>query len=63
MNFTCPYCGDGSFVITTGGNGAAPLATCNQCSKVIPFDKNLMTNAPVSETAQARPPARSNRIH
>lgn len=54
MNFTCPYCGNGSFVVTHDGEGSS-LATCGKCKKVIPFEKYMMTNSPGSE--EARPEA------
>jgi ribosomal protein S27AE len=47
MNFTCPYCGNGSFVVAHDGEGAS-LATCGKCAKVIPFEKYMMTNSPAS---------------
>jgi transcription elongation factor Elf1 len=63
MNFTCPYCGNNSFIITTEDHSATSHATCGKCAKVIPFDKNMMTNAPAPKAAQTPPPARSDRVH
>jgi transcription elongation factor Elf1 len=50
MNFTCPYCGNSSFVVANNSEGSS-LATCGKCAKVIPFEKHMMTNSPVSEEA------------
>jgi ribosomal protein S27AE len=57
MNFTCPYCGNGSFVVTHDGEGSS-LATCGKCAKVIPFEKYMMTNSPDAGTS-----SETDRLH
>jgi ribosomal protein S27AE len=52
MNFTCPYCGNGSFVLVHDGDGSS-LATCGKCAKVIPFEKYMMTNSSEPREASA----------
>ena len=56
MNFTCPYCGNNSFVIS-GESERPPLATCGKCARVIPFDRIMMTNTPVPEEDRREQPA------
>jgi transcription elongation factor Elf1 len=48
MQFTCPYCGKGSFTIVSDAGGSS-YATCNSCGKTTPFEKQQMTNGPVTE--------------
>lgn len=60
MNFTCPYCGNNSFIVAHDSEGSS-LATCGKCAKVIPFEKYMMTNSPVPE--EARPAAETLREH
>jgi transcription elongation factor Elf1 len=62
MKFTCPYCGNNSFIVTNDHAGLAH-ATCGKCAKVIPFEKYMMTNSPVSEGAQVEPDTHPERIH
>jgi transcription elongation factor Elf1 len=44
MHFTCRYCGKGSFTIVNDEAGSA-FATCNNCGKTTPFEKQQMTHA------------------
>jgi len=62
MNFTCPSCGNNSFIVANDNQGS-PNATCGKCGKVIPFQKELMTNAPLSEGEQVPPAAHPDQVH
>ena len=44
MNFTCPHCGNNSFVVQDD-NAGRPQAKCSKCEKVTPFAKEQMANS------------------
>ena len=45
MHFTCPYCGNNSFMIVSDHAGASH-ALCGKCGKVTPFEALMMTHSP-----------------
>ena len=55
MKFTCPHCGKGSFMIVKAEAGSQ-FATCNNCGKQTPFDRNQMADAKMT-------PSPSRRLH